>query len=82
MNKMSTNRLLVALALAVVAALATPTVLRYVAAESVPAMKVGVAASDVEVMQSQLVAGSSSSTVTLLNATIHTTNPEDVQFSV
>ena len=82
MNKMSTNRLLVALALAVAAALATPTVLRYAAAESVPAMKVGVAASDVQVMQSQLVAGSSSSTVTLLNATIHTTNPEDVQFSV
>ena len=82
MERKSNNRVLVVLALAVVAALAVPTGLRYVAAESVPAMKVGVAASDVQVMQSQLVAGSSSSTVTLLTATIHTTNPEDVQFSV
>ena len=82
MEKMSTDRLLVAVALAIVAALAVPTVVRYVAADSVPAMKVGVAASDVEVMTSQLVAGGHSETVTLLNATIHTTNPEDVEFSV
>jgi hypothetical protein len=82
MAKITTNRLLLVLALCVVAALAVPTVARYVAADTVPAMKVGVAASDVQVMESQLLTGAQSSTVTLLTATIHTTNPEDVQFSV
>jgi len=36
----------------------------------------------VQVMQSQLTAGSSSTAVDLLSLTLHTTNPQDVEFSV
>ena len=84
MNARERNyRLLQAFAIAVVAAFVVLSLARNeVSADAVPAMKVGVSASDVEVMQSQLYSGSSSQTVTLLSATVHTTNPEDMQFSV
>ena len=77
------KRLLALLAGAVLAAMAVPTIgWNKASAATIPAMKAGVAASDTWVMQSQLVAGSSSQTVDLLTLTLHTTNPEDVEFSV
>ena len=73
-----TRRLLTPLLFTVIAAVTA----NEAPAQSVPAMKAGVSASDVEVMQSQLGSGSSSSRVQLLTLTLHTTNPEDVEFSV
>jgi len=71
------------LAFVVIAILAVPPLTcNEASAQTVPAMKAGVAASDTQVMQSQLVEGSSSQTVNLLSLTLHTTNPEDVEFSV
>jgi hypothetical protein len=80
-DKVAKKRLLQLTAVMVVAALVL-LIRANAMAESVPAMKVGVAASDVEVMQTQLLTGSSSNTVTLLSLVLHTTNPEDVQFGV
>src|ERR1044072_8427210 len=73
-----TRRLLPLLSFMVIAAVTA----NEASAQSVPAMKAGISASDVEVMQSQLGSGSSSNRVQLLTMTLHTTNPEDVEFSV
>jgi hypothetical protein len=70
------------LAFAMIVAMAVFPAWNKASAATTPAMKAGVAASDTWVMQSQLVDGSSSQTVDLLTLTLHTTNPEDVEFSV